>query len=328
MANSRDWHWIFWTFLIVSATIFIATFFIVHETCWDRKSISEKTSIILENTKSGAEIEEKGVIESLSPGPNREFLTSSRVMSLRERLIIYRGKNTKNSWFRVFLKPFFLYYSVPVLYASILYALAVIWVSVIAETMASLFTQEPYKFSQTSVGLFYIAVFIGGTFGSVVAGKASDYLVRKMSSHNNGIYEPEFSLALLPLILLSTSCGLIGFGWSIKNHDFWIVPAIFLILLGFGISLSSTVAVSYSVDCYRDLAAETLVAISFAKDMGVFYFSFFVPKFLQHSGPKISYTVYGCIQIAVCLAGIPAYHYGKVCRSWFQSNKFLSNRIS
>ena len=165
---------------------------------------------------------------------------------------------------------------------------------------------SPYHLSSLSVGLLYLAPFIGGVLGSSIAGKTSDIVCRWMARRNGGVFEPEFRLFMVVLVALSTVIGLWGFGWSAQIHDPWIAPTVFfgvigtdcplfgliyclgldrLILLGFGCTLGSTVSVSFVVDSYRADAGSSLTSLNFSKNLlGISistpqaYFSLCLPK--------------------------------------------------
>jgi hypothetical protein len=61
--------------------------------------------------------------------------------------------------------------------------------------------------SSLSVGLLYVAPFIGGILGSSLAGKVSDIVCRFMSRRNGGVFEPEFRLFMIIPIAFSTVLG-------------------------------------------------------------------------------------------------------------------------
>ena len=88
-----------------------------------------------------------------------------------------------------------------------------------------------------------------------------------MTKRNGGIYEPEFRLVMGIPIALSTTAGLMGFGWSAQEKDAWIVPTIFFGLVSFGCCLGSTTAITYSLDSYRQYAGEALVTLNWSKSM-------------------------------------------------------------
>jgi hypothetical protein len=61
--------------------------------------------------------------------------------------------------------------------------------------------------SSLLVGLLYVAPFIGGVFGSSLAGKVSDLMCRFMTRRNGGVFEPEFRLLMVIPVAISTVIG-------------------------------------------------------------------------------------------------------------------------
>lgn len=238
-------------------------------------------------------------------------------------LQIYYGKFTDDTWWMIALRPFVLFAYPGILFSTLIYSLSVLWLIVISETISKILSKPPYNFPLTSVGLLYIATFIGGCLGSALAGKLSDSIVRAMARRNNGVYEPEFRLVMCIPVLISVTMGMMGFGWSTFDHDMWIVPAIFLGIIGFGCSLGSTTAITYAVDSYKMFAAESLVTLNLSKNVFGFAFSFFVPSFLENSGSKTLFVTFGGVEVFICLWGIPLYIYGKRIRHWTDKKQLL-----
>lgn len=127
------------------------------------------------------------------------------------------------------------------------------------------------------MGLLYLAPFIGGVFGSAIAGKLSDIICRFMARRNGGIFEPEFRLVMVILVAFATvlgttfsdtlMVGLWGFGWSSQVQDPWIAPTMFFGVIGFGCTLGSTVSVSFVVDSYRGDAGSSLTTLNLSKNV-------------------------------------------------------------
>lgn len=240
-----------------------------------------------------------------------------------ETLKPYHGRLSNDKWWMVASRPFILLAYPAVLFSMFIYAFSVVWLIVISEVISSLFTPDPYNFPDTSVGLLYISTFLGGCIGSAIAGRFSDVIVRVLSRRNHGTYEPEYRLIMILPVMISVTMGMIGFGWSSFDKDAWIVPTIFLGILGFGCSLGSTTAITYSVDSYKMFASEALVTLNLAKNTIGFLFSLFVNHFLETSGPKTLFVVFGSIQIFLCLWAIPLYIYGKRLRHWTDNKNMM-----
>ncbi|ORY05272.1 major facilitator superfamily domain-containing protein [Clohesyomyces aquaticus] len=238
----------------------------------------------------------------------------SYVQSLRP----WNGLLVKDRWHRVMIRPFILFAYPAVLWSSMVYAFAVGWLIVLSESVSVVYrNRESYNFTSLQVGLVYISPFIGGVLGTAVAGKISDIIVRFMAKKNDGVYEPEFRLVMSIPIALSTSIGLMGFGWSAEEKDLWIVPTIFFGVISFGCSLASTTAITFVVDSYRQYAGEALVTLNFSKN--IFHgliFSLFFTHWLESDGSKKVFLAVGGIQLGCMFFSIPMYIYGKRARMW------------
>lgn len=213
--------------------------------------------------------------ESHSPGMHLPA-TQQYTNRLRDRpkipylqlLKVWNGRIAHDKWIKVAVRPFILFAYPAVLWSSVVYALSVGWLIVLSESVAVIYeSSEYYGFTALQTGLIYISPFVGGLLGTAVAGKVSDIVVRFMTRRNGGIYEPEFRLVMAIPIALSTTIGLMGFGWSAQLMNAWIVPTIFFGLISFGCCLGSTTAITFCVDSYRQYAGEALVTLNFSKSM-------------------------------------------------------------
>ncbi|KAF2477326.1 MFS general substrate transporter [Lindgomyces ingoldianus] len=247
-----------------------------------------------------------------------DFYRSAPPKSYIQSLKPLNGRLTKDKWHRVMVRPFILFAYPAVLWSSMVYALAIGWLIVLSESVSSIYeNRQSYDFTALQVGLVYVSPFIGGVLGTAVAGKISDIIVRFMARKNDGIYEPEFRLVMALPIAMSTTIGLMGFGWSAEERDLWIVPTIFFGIISFGCSLASTTAITFVVDSYRQYAGEALVTLNFSKNIfHGFIFSLFFTHWLESSGSKKTFLAVGGIQLACMLFSIPMYIYGKRARMW------------
>jgi MFS family permease len=253
-----------------------------------------------------------------------------------QRLRVWNGRIARDNWFKIAMRPFVLYAYPSVLWSAVVYALSVGWLIVISESVGKVFeSDEGYGFTALQTGLVYVSPFVGGLLGTAVAGKVSDMVVRFLTRRNGGIYEPEFRLVMAIPIALSTTIGLMGFGWSAQLRNAWIVPTIFFGVISFGCCLGSTTAITFCVDSYRQYAGEALVTLNFTKSMHYPFFSseltnlflhldivhglvfsLFIVDWLDADGFRTVYLAIGGIQLFFLLMSIPMYMYGKRARMW------------
>lgn len=194
------------------------------------------------------------------------FLRTQPPKTYVQTLKPWNGKLRNENWFKVAFRPFILFAYPSILWSALVYSLSIGWLIVLSESMSTIFkNRATYNFTSLQTGLVYISPFIGGILGTAVAGKVSDLIVRFMSRRNGGVYEPEFRLVMAIPIMISTSIGLMGFGWSARERDNFMVPAVFFGIISFGCSLGSTTSITFAVDSYRQYAGEALVTLNFSK---------------------------------------------------------------
>ncbi|KAL4743535.1 major facilitator superfamily domain-containing protein [Aspergillus similis] len=237
----------------------------------------------------------------------------------------WNGRISQDRWLRVAIRPFILFAYPAVLWSTTVYALSVGWLIVLSEVVSHIYqNRETYNFTALQTGLIYISPFMGGLLGTAVAGKISDVIVRYMTRRNGGVYEPEFRLVMAIPIALSTTIGLMGFGWSAQEKDAWIVPTIFFGLVSFGCCLGSTTSITFCVDSYRQYAGEALVTLNWSKN--VFHglvFSLFVVDWMEEDGARTVFIALGVIQFGLLLFSIPMYIFGKRARMWTVRKKLM-----
>lgn len=184
----------------------------------------------------------------------------------------WSGRIAHDKWHRVAVRPFILFAYPAILWSTAVYALSVGWLIVVSELVSHIYQGGSYNFTSLQTGLIYISPFVGGLIGTAVAGKVSDIIVKFMTRRNGGVYEPEFRLVMGIPIALSTTIGLMAFGWSAEEKDAWIVPTIFFGLVSFGCCLGSTTAITFAVDSYRQYAGEALVTLNWSKSMSLSFY--------------------------------------------------------
>lgn len=355
-------HWLYWILAIFLGTNLVLTFLFVPETFWDRSPTPSKRS--LEETEAARQVagyvppeqrphayalhSSANVLEvqSLSSsvldttqvnqetpvalaGTEANVADTASVQSspkaFTQRLALWSGRHTPDKWWMVALRPFYLYLYPSILYGSLVYSMAVVWLIVISETVSDIFKGHGYDYNQQTVGLFYLGPFIGGILGSLSTGFIGDRLTRYLVKKNHGIYEPEFRLIMLIPATFFSCFGLFGYGWSAQDIDPWIAPVVFFSCLSFGSSMASTSVITYSVDSYKMFASEALVSFNFMKNFLGFIFSLFNTDVFEAIGGKDTFVIYGCIQVALSLMGIAAYRYGKVARAWTDRREILKS---
>lgn len=277
---------------------------------------------------------EKGAMGSTDSSGDTNYTAALRQRPARtfaQQLRPYNGRLNSDNWFKAMLRPFVLFSYPAILWSAAVYSCSVGWLIVISEALAIIYQESArggYNFTPLQTGLVYISPFVGGLFGTAVAGKVSDVVVKTMSRRNGGLYEPEFRLVMGIPVLLATVIGLMGFGWSAEERDHWIVPTVFFGIILFGCSLGSTTAITFCVDSYRQYAGEALVTLNFSKN--IFHglvFSLFFTHWMAEEGTKTVFIWTGIIQLILMLTTIPLFIYGKRLRMWTVRKNFVEKLV-
>lgn len=272
---------------------------------------------------------EKNACEPLNCPPNSQGYSHAfrhlPAKSFVQQLQPFHGRLNDDNWFKVLFRPFVLFAYPAVLWSAVVYSLSIGWLIIASESMSLIFRNpETYNFTAFQTGLVYLSPFIGGILGTLVSGRASDFVAQWMAKRNGGLYEPEFRLTLAIPIFFTTCLGLISFGWTAQDETPWIGPTLCFGILSFGCSLGSTTAIAFCVDSYRQYAGEALVTLNFTKNiLHGLIFSIFITNWITVDGTKLVYIWVSVIHGLLMLTTIPMYIYGKRARMWTVKMNFM-----
>jgi hypothetical protein len=94
-------------------------------------------------------------------------------------------------------------------------------------------------------------------------------------------------------------------------------------MINLGIQFGIVGVVSYVVDSHRREAVEAYAMMSFTKNVFAFGMSFYVNDWIATQGVRNSFFVIGGITMAISMATIPMYVFGKRARSCAFRHGFL-----
>jgi len=83
-----------------------------------------------------------------------------------------------------------------------------------------------------------------------------------MAHRNNGVYEPEFRLVLMVVVVVLGTVGFYGFGATVHYQTHWIGPVLTYGFANMALAFASTCVFGYVLDSYPRLAEEAFVAIN------------------------------------------------------------------
>jgi len=234
------------------------------ETSYTREII--ETPVVLREADAKSKTDE--YIEMATPTPpKRTYL---------QGLSLYSGTYTKESVFKLMIRPVVFLALPPVLWATLVMAVTIGFLVAITSNFATAFS-ETYGFQPWQSGLCFVAGLIGSFIGIFCGGHLSDQVAHFLTKRNGGIREPEMRLPALTISLITTPLGLILYGAGISHSMHWIVPVIGLglckltpekpdiqrlmnLVVSFSTVQSTNVTLVYTIDAYRPVAGEVVVA--------------------------------------------------------------------
>lgn len=138
-----------------------------------------------------------------------------------------------------------------------MWAVVFTWTILIGSVASQIFTAPPFNMSTVAVGnLTGIAPFIGSALGTALGGWICDLSGKAMSSHNGGIYEPEFRLVAMPVAIVAMAAGTFGLGAAVEQGVSPIACGVLLAIINFAVGMGCTTIVVYTNDVCAERAGD------------------------------------------------------------------------
>ncbi|KAL3466690.1 major facilitator superfamily domain-containing protein [Aspergillus heterothallicus] len=330
VAQGLGWKWIQYILAVIGAAIALLTFFFFEETMFFRDHLSASSETLdgvpksLEGATAG-DVEKAGETkcsstynQSTQP-PFRATSPSPAAQNTRpyiQKLKLWGFQHPQQpNPFKVFLLPIRLLFTFPAFFFSgLLVGGTLAWYNAMSGSMALILGDMPYNFSTNTIGLTYLACFVGVTIGCCVSGWMSDIVAIGLARRNGGIMEPEQRLwiCLVALVVHPAGCLLYGVGASYGIH--WGGVVVGLGLLAMTFPLGSCLAYTYVLDSYREMAGEGLVSVILVRNMMGFAFGYAVVPMINTLSVRYAFVLIAVLGELLWLVGMAMVYFGKPFR--------------
>lgn len=132
----------------------------------------------------------------------------------------------------------------------------------------------------------------------------------------NGIREPEHRLWVLLLAGVMSSAGLITWGVAAHYSVHWVGLVFGLGVLTFGVVTGGSIAVSYNVDCFKEIAGETTVSVMLIRNTIGFGISYGITPWWTTQGLQNCFVTAAMISLACTFTFFLMIKYGRRIRRW------------
>jgi MFS family permease len=305
------WKYLFHILLAFVTLQLILLFLFCPETTYSRDKRYETDEITNVDLEKLAEVEHRndaGLEKTASSGVRANPVPALK--TFRQELAIFTGVYTDENLLQLVLGSFAIWTNLAAAWVIIAVGGSTVLFVAVAFVLAQIFTLPPYNLNAAGVGYLSLGPFVGSIIGSVILGFALDPLIKWFSKRNVGTYEPEYRLVVMLGGFLMGG-GLIAWGYMAEQGiNLYACATVHGIVL-IGVVAICTAATAYALDAYRDMSNEIFIAIMLFKNVVLYGFSEFVNDWTASAGPFVVYSVFGGIGLAITLAAIPVYIFGK-----------------
>ncbi|ABN68574.1 putative ion transporter [Scheffersomyces stipitis CBS 6054] len=323
IVEKLSWRWCYYIQIIIYGVLLIIQIFYMEDTTFRREYNAESLEAeILAQIKSNKTPEEKvSSIEAIDDISSND--TSSINSSIPKRTYWQRIKfieleyNDTRSWLTIFYRPFLLISFPAIIWGGVLYGAQMMWLSLLATTQSEIYSASPYFFSVPQVGLTNLGACVGSLLGMVYGGTFVDYLALRLAKRNNGILEPEFRLWAMFVPTFFNAGGLLAYGLGSYLEAHWAVSVVVgQGLLGFAMSSSGAICLTYAVDSYPKVASEGLVLMLFCRNCIGMAFTFAIQPWLDRNGLSITTWLMFMLSLIINGSFLLMIKWGKEFRRW------------
>ncbi|KAH6984494.1 major facilitator superfamily domain-containing protein [Ilyonectria sp. MPI-CAGE-AT-0026] len=330
VAEALGWRWIQYIMAIIGGGTAIVTFFFFEETMYYRPTTQPEIIGIAEANPAGdlsamekkIQMESPDETKSTSSSPDQASVTrsiennsvdlsSEKTKTRSEKMKMWGLRDPRQpNTFKLFFLPFQLYRYPGMVFAGILVGGILSWYNVVGGSLALILSNAPYNFSANTIGLTYLACFIGVSIGCFLSGWLSDIVTLKLARRNGGIMEPEHRLYMCVVAIVAhpAGCLLYGVGASYSIH--WVGIVFGLGLISVTLPIGSSLALTYILDSYKEMAGEGLVSAILIRNLMGFAFSYAVVPIITNLGLRNAFiliailgTVFWCFCIFMIIFG-------------------------
>ncbi|TDZ35036.1 putative MFS-type transporter [Colletotrichum spinosum] len=297
--DGQGWEWVLHWCAIFCGIGFTFCFFFMEETNYRRLSVLDAEVYTADTTPSS---QEKGGIKDHKPKSNSEGGAleqteptpggTSRKTFVDKLKLFNKGDFDHQASLRGMVVRPFLYLSFPVIvFSGFMYGAILCYFNVLNGTASLILSSPPYNFKASIVGLSYVSCLIGVAVGTLYSGHLGDNFILWKARRNNGIMEPEFRLWLFSALLVVIPGSLLLWGVGAAHHVHWFGLVFAMGTLSGGVTAGSQLAITYCIDCYKELGADAIVTVILIRNTMSFAVSYGITPWVTNMGWQDAFLV-------------------------------------
>ncbi|GAB1725340.1 hypothetical protein NU195Hw_g4088t1 [Hortaea werneckii] len=296
----QGWRWVFYYPAIFAGAAAVVLYFIMEETNFDRKGKDLKT-LEQASVEDGSTQYSADEVEKTSSSDER--VQANRHQVRRHFLNPVSVSRPFLFHHRLLLQARFCFFPLPLI-AGFLYGSSLIWFNVMNATASTIFSEPPYNFASSIVGLAYISPMLGTLGAAIYNGYFSDILAKRLARRNGrGVFEPEYRLPLALILLLVTPASLVLWGVGAAHEVHWFGLIVAMCGLGFQNTVGAGAAFNYLVDSYTEMSGDALTAVIIVRNTMSFAVNYGITPWIDGMGLVDAFVTAAMVGLA-CAATI------------------------
>ncbi|KAI0155465.1 major facilitator superfamily protein [Pestalotiopsis sp. NC0098] len=309
-AEAFGWRWTMHFGAIMAAVTFFILFFFMEETIFFRTTLegledtTDDTPEVPEKTTGSAKTDGPSSLES--PAANLPVDAVATANSRPQNLLrmtpfrLLPERPSFGSVLKSMLLPLVIMAQFPtVVWSGFIYGINLSWYNVLNGTISPVLSAEPYGWSTGAVGSMYVGPIVGAAVACVWSGVVADRFTIYLAKKNKGIREPEHRLWPLAISSVLSCVGLIIWGVGAYYDIQWVGLAFGLGILTFACVTGGSIALSYNVDCFKDISGHSTTSIIVIRNTMGFAISYGITPWYTNMGLRYCFIMAGLLSL-VC----------------------------
>ncbi|RFU79265.1 major facilitator superfamily [Trichoderma arundinaceum] len=303
-AEAYGWRWTMHFGAMIAAVSFVILFFFMEETMYFRptlEGLEEETQNMGEKTgdaqtstdekRVDSNVTDQHVVGTVHP-------TRRQYPGKLKPFLRMEGRPSKKQMFQSMALPLAIIVQFPnIAWAGFIYGINLSWYNVLNATTSPVLSVAPYNWSTGLVGLIYVGPLVGAALGSLWSGVIADRLTLMLARRNKGIREPEQRLWPLALSAVLSCIGLIVWGVGAYHDIHWAGLAVGLGILTFSCVAGGSIALSYNVDCFKDMSGESTASVIIIRNTLGFAISYGITPWYTNMGLQNCFIMAGFLSL-------------------------------
>ncbi|QDS67734.1 hypothetical protein FKW77_005937 [Venturia effusa] len=320
--------WAFYTLAISIAISQVSIFFLMPETKFSgpRTTISNPVADKAESQGNGSLVNSIEMVPSSKASSDLVGTSAPPLIPAKtyaQDLALWSKEDPDISLGKAFLAPFVLVAYPTVLWSCLVYGLALGWNVILGASTAQLFAPPPYNFNSSAQGLVFLSPFVGSLVGTYLCGPFADRVANFYTKRNDGVREPEMRLPNCAIAAALMFLGALTSALTYHNKTHWAGPIVGYGILCAGAQMGATLAMSYSLDCHKELSAELMVTIAALKSLIAWIWTWVINDWIERDGLLTVYMTIAAVNVVAYTSTFYLYFRGKQIRIWLHRADLL-----